>query len=135
MCSIEYNKKSEILKSLLEKTFSNSLYILETRTEDHINSLEMIDKQFKQFEQEINNLTLTTNFNSGKKQLDYKERTSLNNNPKKIIRSKTTTTIHKNKNQNHLYSNNYNINNIHNNHTINILGRSTIYKSNNSTSI
>ncbi len=135
MCSIEYNKKSEILKSLLEKTFSNSLYILETRTEDHINSLEMIDKQFKQFEQEINNLTLTTNFNSGKKQLDYKERTSLNNNPKKIIRSKTTTTIHKNKNQNHLYSNNYNINNIHNNHTINISGRSTIYKSNNSTRI
>ena len=50
MCSIEGNKKAEILKNLLEKTFSNSLYILETRTDDHLNSLEMIDKQFNQFQ-------------------------------------------------------------------------------------
>ena len=59
MCSIEGNKKAEILKNLLEKTFSNSLYILETRTDDHLNSLEMIDKQFNQFEEDINNLILS----------------------------------------------------------------------------
>ena len=59
MCSIECSKKIVILKSLLEKTFSHSLYLLETRTEDHINSLEMIDKQFKQFEIDIYNLTLS----------------------------------------------------------------------------
>ena len=137
MCSIEGNKKAEILKSLLEKTFSNSLYILETRTDDHLNSLEMIDKQFNQFEEDINNLILSSNINSGKKNLEYKERISLNNNPKKIMRSKTTTTIHKNKNknQNQLNSNNNNITNIHNTHTYNIVGRSTINKPNITTRI
>ena len=132
MCSIECSKKIVILKSLLEKTFSHSLYLLETRTEDHINSLEMIDKQFKQFEIDIYNLTLSSNYNSEKKKIEYKERTSLNNNKKKKIKSKTTTTIHKtkNQNQNQLYLNNYNNNNIFNNQTNNISGRSTIYKSN-----
>ncbi len=137
MNSIEFDKeKANILKNLLEKTFSNSLKYIEKRSEDHINSLNMTDKQFHNFEQNIRSLILLSKDNMIKKNLESKEnkdRISTNNSintsslitfnnsnnnkneSKKMIRSRTTASIHKKELQNqtnqHLNNNN-NINNI-----------------------
>ena len=140
MNSIKFDKeKANILKNLLEKTFSNSLKYLEKRSEDHINSLNMTDKQFHNFEQNIRSLILLSKDNMIKKNLESKEnkdRISTNNSintsslitfnnsnnnkneSKKMIRSRTTASIHKKELQNqtnqHLNNNNINNNNINN---------------------
>lgn len=68
MSAFQENKqKLKILKNLLEKTFSTSLSYLEKRTEDHINTLNMTDKQFKNFNQIIQNLKISSNENLQKK--------------------------------------------------------------------
>ena len=59
--------KLKILNNLLEKTFSKSLNNLEKRTKDHINSLKMTDKQFKNFNQIIQNLKTLQKENPQKK--------------------------------------------------------------------
>ena len=84
MNSIEFDKeKVALLKNLLEKTFSNSLKYLEKRSEDHINSLNMTDKQFHNFEQNINSLILLSKENIIKKNnienKENKDRNTINN--------------------------------------------------------
>ncbi len=50
--------KEEVLKNLLNKAFNKSLLYLENRTSDQLNSLQMTDKQFKDFNKQIFNLKL-----------------------------------------------------------------------------
>ena len=141
MNSIEFDKeKVALLKNLLEKTFSNSLKYLEKRSEDHINSLNMTDKQFHNFEQNINSLILLSKENIIKKNnienKENKDRNTINNTintnsplnlnnsnkknnnkneTKKMIRSRTTASIHKKEPQNQINQHVNNNNNINNN--------------------
>ena len=138
MNSIEFDKeKANILKNLLEKTFSNSLKYLEKRTEDHFNSLTMTGKQFHNFEQNIRSLILLSKENIMKKNLENKENKILTNNSlntsalltlnnsnnksnnknetKKMIRSRTAASIHKKDSQNQTNQHLNNNNNINNN--------------------
>ena len=138
MNSIEFDKeKANILKNLLEKTFSNSLKYLEKRTEDHFNSLTMTGKQFHNFEQNIRSLILLSKENIMKKNLENKENKILTNNSlntsalltlnnsnnksnnknetKKMIRSRTAASIHKKESQNQTNQHLNNNNNINNN--------------------
>ena len=125
--------KLKILNNLLEKTFSTSLNNLEKRTQDHINSLKMTDKQFKNFNQIIQNLKTLQKENPQKKKSENKDKAQLMNQSKLISRSKTTVSIHKTKNQNKNNKNTTNNNTrnnsvISNNISLNTSLRSSINK-------
>ena len=50
--------KEEILKNLLNKILNQRLQTLEKKSIEEINSLQMTDKQFKDFNKQIFNLKL-----------------------------------------------------------------------------
>ncbi len=77
--------KEEILKNLLNKTFNKSLLYLENRTSDQLNSLQMTDKQFKDFNKQIFNLKLNY------EQIKLKESKIISNSLKKISSSPSSS--------------------------------------------
>lgn len=93
-------KKEEILKNLLNKTFNKSLLYLENRTSEQLNSLQMTDKQFIDFNKQIFNLKLNYEQNKLKESKiisntfkTISSSSSKNRNystPKKMIRNRTS---------------------------------------------